>query len=85
MRLLHSKQAHFQYFTPQSSIPSHIRTRVQCAQKAGKYTNKFRTHQTFALIFKHLALVRHTLQQPNLARLLHDKCRQITYIANISV
>lgn len=85
MRLLHSYSACFQHFTPQLCYYSRIHARAQCAQKAGKYTNKFRTNQTFRLIFRHLALVTLNLNRANIVRLLHDKCRQITFIANISV
>ena len=85
MRLLHSYSACFQHLTPLLSSYSRIHARAQCAQKAGKYTNKFRTNQTFRLIFRHLALVTLHTNQALMARLLHDKCRQITVIANISV
>ena len=48
---------HFHRITPTPQLNSHTYARAQCAQKAGKYTNKFRTNQTFRLIFRHLAIL----------------------------
>ena len=46
---------HSHRITPLKTSVSRIHARAQCAQKAGKYTNKFRTNKTFRLIFRHVA------------------------------